>query len=208
MLDVFKLLEDTKAILVGTHVVYTSGRHGDAYVDKDALYPFPGIVSSICAEFAQRYSSAKIEVVAGPALGGIALSQWTAHHLSRSSQVLAVFAEKQTDGGFPFKRGYDALLRNKTVLLVEDIITTGGSIKAVSDAVREAKGVVAGVSAICNRGGVRAEDFGAPMLFSITELPLTSWPQSECPLCRQRVPVNVEVGKGGEFLGRRQRDLA
>ena len=56
MLDVLRLLEDTKAILVDTHVVYTSGRHGDAYVNKDALYPFPGLVSSICAQFAQRYS--------------------------------------------------------------------------------------------------------------------------------------------------------
>jgi orotate phosphoribosyltransferase len=89
------------------------------------------------------------------------------------------------------------------VLLVEDIITTGGSIKAVSDAVREAKGTVAGLAAICNRGGVRAEDIGAPILFSMAELPLTSWPESECPLCRQGVPINVEVGKGREFLSRR-----
>jgi orotate phosphoribosyltransferase len=188
-------------------MMFAIGSPQKVRANKDAIYPFPGIVSSICAEFAQHYSSANIEIVAGPAVGGIALSQWTAHHLSRSTQVLAVFAEKQTDGSFLFKRGYDALLRNKKVLLVEDIITTGGSIKAVSDAVREAKGIVVGVSAICNRGGVRAEDVGAPSLFSMAELPLTSWPESECPLCRQRVPVNVEVGKGREFLGRRQGDL-
>jgi orotate phosphoribosyltransferase len=87
---------------------------------------------------------------------------------------------------------------------VEDIITTGNSIKAVSDAVRDAGGIVAGVAAICNRGGVRAEEVGVPILFSMTELPLAAWLESECPLCRQGVPINIEVGKGREFVSRRQ----
>lgn len=80
--EVFDLLEQHHAIIRNRHVVYTSGRHGDAYINKDAIYPDTAAVSSLCQEIASRARDSRIQVVAAPAVGGIALAQWTAHHLS------------------------------------------------------------------------------------------------------------------------------
>ena len=199
------LLRDLNAILTDTHVVYTSGRHGSAYVNKDAIYPHTEATSALCLSIAQEFAVQEPEIVAAPALGGIILSQWTAHHLTElGHHSLAVFAEKGPTGDLIFTRGYDRLLRGRRVLVVEDILTTGGSLKKVIDLVREHEGNVVGAAAICNRGGITPEDVGnPPILFSLAKVELESWAEDECELCKRGVPVNTTVGKGAEFLRRR-----
>lgn len=146
--------------------------------------------------------------MAAPAVGGVALTQWTAFHLNNRTtehgvgEVLAIYAEKEEDF-FAFKRGYGQLISGKTVLVVEDVLTTGGSAKKVVDAVREYGGTVVAVAAICNRGGITAVDLGVPELYSLTNVSLSSWSEEECPLCRDGVPINTAVGKGREFLALR-----
>ena len=139
------------------------------------------------------------EVVCGPAMGGIILAQWTGHHLG----LPAVYAEKAPEGGMALRRGYDALVRGRRVLVVEDVVNTGGSLADTIHAVRAAGGTVAGAVALCNRGGVTAADLDVPALHSLLELSLDSWAADECPLCRRGAPVNTSVGKGREFLARR-----
>jgi orotate phosphoribosyltransferase len=199
--EVYRLLEGHNAIIRNTHVVYTSGKHGDAYVNKDALYPDTAAVSSLCASFAAHFQDRGVEVVAAPAVGGVALSQWTAHHLSRHDvTVLAVYAEKQADSSFVFRRGYDSLVRDHKVLVVEDVLTTGASVKAVVEAVRLTGGDVLGVAAICNRGDVQPQYLGTSELFALTHLVLQAWEEPTCPLCASGVPINTTVGKGREYL--------
>jgi orotate phosphoribosyltransferase len=202
-----KLLEDHHALVTHTHVVFTSGRHGDTYINKDAIYLDTAGVSRLCEGIAMEFSGSQIDVVAAPAVGGVALAQWTAHHLSQriSPPVLAVYAEKQPDRSFAFRRGYDAILEERRVLVVEDVLTTGASVRAVVEAARACSGNVVGVAAICNRGRVTAADVGSPERFiALAELPLDSWDEASCPLCAQGVPVNTSVGKGREFLARHQ----
>jgi orotate phosphoribosyltransferase len=116
---------------------------------------------------------------------------------------LAVYAEKDGDQ-FVIKRGYEKLIPGKNVLIVEDILTTGGSAKKVFEAVRALGGNVVGLGAICNRGGVTEGDIGLlPELYSLTSVNLDSWEANECPLCASDVPVNITIGKGKEFLARR-----
>ncbi len=203
--DVLATLAAVGALISGDHLVYTSGRHGSSYVNKDALYPHTVATSAVCARIAERFADAGVEVVAGPTVGGVILAQWTAHHLSAlaGGEVLAVYAEEeQIDERRRrvFRRGYDALLAGRRVLVVEDILTTGGSARMVVEAVAAAGGDVVGVGAICNRGGVTAEVLGAPLLFALAELPLESFAPEECPLCRAGVPINTRVGKGAAFL--------
>lgn len=200
-INLLELLAKVRAIITDSHIVYTSGRHGSAYVNKDALYPYPNLLSGVCTSFARYFDSFNIDVVAAPAIGGVALSQWTAYHLSSpGTQVLSVYAEKQADSSFIFRRGYDRLLNGKRILVLEDIVTTGRSLKAVIDAVAAAGGTVAGAGAICNRGGITADVLGTPILHALADLPLDSWSAEECPLCLANVPINVNVGKGREFL--------
>src|SRR5262249_57456803 len=112
--------------------------HGSAYGDKVARYPHKAHVCALGRPAAEGAASLRPEVVWGPALGGIMLSQWTAHHLG----ALAVYAEKTPEGGLALRRGYDHLVAGRRVLVVEDIITTGGSVKQAVAAVRAASGEV------------------------------------------------------------------
>ncbi len=204
--DILELLQRHAAILRDTHVVYTSGRHGNAYVNKDAIYPHTEAVSLLCASMAARFAGDEVDVVAGPTLGGVILAQWVAHHLSlRGREVLSVYAEKGTAGGFELRRGYDALVAGKRVLVVEDVLTTGGSLKEVITAIRAGGGTVIGASALCNRGGVTAAQVGnPPVLHSLVDVNLESWDAATCPLCAAGVPINASVGKGAEFLRARK----
>lgn len=192
-------LESIGAIIRDSHLIYTSGRHGKAYVNKDALYPRTALTSDVCYSMAKAYATENIEVVLAPALGGIVLSQWVAHHLSdmTDTEVLAVYAEKAPSGeGFVLKRGYDQLIAGKRTLILEDVLTTGGSVKKVVELAQTLGAHVRGVAAFCNRGGLTAEALGAPKLFSLLELTLDSWEAKDCPLCKQGIPINTNVGKG------------
>ena len=95
----------------------------------------------------------------------------------------------------------------KRVLVVEDILTTGGSARKVVEAVRAIGGNVVGVGVLCNRGGVTAQDLAnVPKLEVLVNISLDAWNEADCPLCKQGVPVNPDVGKGREFLARRQQE--
>lgn len=205
--DTLAILRQVGALITDDHIVYTSGRHGSTYVNKDALYPHTAATSAVCAVIAQRYAAADVEVVAGPTVGGVIMAQWTAHHLSAilGREVLAVYAEEEQAGETRrrlFRRGYDALVSGRRVLVVEDILTTGGSARLVIEAVAAAGGAVVGVGALCNRGGLTAELLGAPALYALAEVPLASWAAEECPLCRDGVPVNTRLGKGATYRGK------
>jgi orotate phosphoribosyltransferase len=213
--EVLWVLARHGAILRG-HFVGTSGRHLDTYINKDEVYTLPSLVSQLCWEIARRFPSTGVDVVAAPAVGGVALSQWVAYHIGLIGprQPHAVYAEKDGDR-FVFRRGYDRLLGGcprqpgGRVLVVEDVLTTGGSLKAVVEAVGDAGGTVVGAVALVNRGGVKAADVlphgNCAELVALATLDLESWDESECPLCRDGVPVDVEVGKGREFLARRDK---
>lgn len=91
-------------------------------------------------------------------------------------------------------------MTGKNVLIVEDIINTGGTVKNIVDLVRSLDGRVFGISAICNRGDATKKSLGVPELISLVNIKLISWPEKECPLCQKGIPVNVEFGKGRYFL--------
>lgn len=198
MTEAIEIFRECGAIIRGSHLVYTSGRHGSDYVNKDALYPRTEVISALCERLAQHFKDDGIEAVLAPALGGIILTQWTAHHLQALTgrPVLAAFAEKSdTPDGFILKRGYDSLLKGKKTLIVEDILTTGGSIKKVVALAAKLGIPVAGVAALCNRGGIQASDIDAPKLISLVEISLQSWEAKECPLCAQSIPFHKGLGK-------------
>lgn len=201
-LDIFKKVG---AIITDTHVVYASGKHGSAYVNKDAVYPHTKEISALCRTLAERFKGKGVEVVAGPTIGGVILAQWTAHFLGEldGRDVLAVFAEEEaTQDGEKrrfFKRGYDKLIAGKKCLVVEDILTTGGSAKRVVAAVRSNGGKITACGALVNRGNVKEADIGAP-LTALVNITLDAWDEKDCPLCKKGVPVNTEIGKGREYL--------
>ncbi|QWR76968.1 phosphoribosyltransferase family protein [Candidatus Magnetomonas plexicatena] len=198
-----QLLRKIGAVIENSHIVYTSGRHGRVYINKDAIYPHTNLISSLCKLFAEHFANDGVEVVIAPAIGGVILSQWTAHHLSEITgrEVFSVYAEKTEEDGFVIKRGYDKIVAGKKVLVMEDVLTTGGSVKKVIEAVANLGGEVIGLGVLCNRGGIKpGEVANPPKLFTLINVTLESWDEATCPLCVQNVPVNTDVGKGREFL--------
>ena len=204
---VLKLLGKVGAVITDSHVVYTSGLHGTAYVNKDAVYPHTAETSQLCLAIAEHFADEDVGVVIAPAIGGVILSQWTAHHLSEMSghEVLGVYAEKSDGDTFLIKRGYDKLVAGKNVLVVEDVLTTGGSAKKVVEATRAMGGNIIGLGVLCNRGGITPQDVAdVPKLTALVSVKLDAYDEATCPLCEQNVPINTDVGKGREFLARRR----
>ncbi|MDO8552566.1 MAG: phosphoribosyltransferase family protein [bacterium] len=206
--QVLEILQKVGAFRTG-HFVLISGLHSGSYVLKDAMYAHTKETSQVCREMAERFKNDKVEAVIGPAIGAAILAQWVAHHLSEMTgrEVNAVYADKDGNGGFIVKRGYDKVIEGKNTLVVEDLTTTGGSIKKVVEASRKAGANVVGAVVICNRGNVTKEDIGItdPAKFvSLVHLSLEQWPENECELCGKNIPVNTDVGHGREFLARKK----
>ena len=207
--EVLQVLSKVGAVVTDSHIVYTSGKHGTAYVNKDALYPHTAETSRLCRAIAERFADDNVQVVIAPAIGGVILSQWTAHHLSKMNghEVFGVYAEKSEDrrrDAFIIKRGYDKLIAGKIVLVVEDVLTTGGSAKKVVEATRAIGGYVVGLGVLCNRGGITPQMIDVPKLDALVSVKLDAWDEATCPLCERNVPVNTDIGKGREFIAREQ----
>lgn len=188
------------------HFVFVSGLHADTYINKNAVYPYTKQVSRICYGIAERFVERGVEVIVGPATGGIILSQWVAHHLSEldGREVYSAYADKDGEG-FVIKRGYEDILKDKKALVVEDLVTTGGSLKKVIAETRRVGGEVVGAATVVNRGGVTAEMLGDPPEFvSMLTVHMDQWPEEECELCKRGIPINTDIGHGKEYLARKK----
>lgn len=197
--DIILVLKSVGAIITDSHFVYTSGMHGSVYINKDALYPHTRETSRVGEMFAKKFRDMDIDVVAAPALGGIILSQWTAYHLShfKNKEVLGVYTEKTHENNQAFARGYDKLVKDKNILVIEDLTTTGGSVRKVVDSVILAGGKVVAVCVMVNRDPktVTSKTVGAPFT-ALGILHADAFDEKDCPLCDKRVPINTNIGHG------------
>ncbi|OGG06368.1 hypothetical protein A3I80_03615 [Candidatus Gottesmanbacteria bacterium RIFCSPLOWO2_02_FULL_40_10] len=201
--QVLKIFKQSGGFITDSHIILTSGKHSSSYLNKDAIYPHTGKISQLCLVIAKKFKNKNIEAVVGPSLGGIILSQWTAHHLSEleNREILAVYTDKTSDNNQVFKRGYDRLVKGKRILLVEDVTSTGGSVAKVIRSVKGAGGQIYAVCVLVNRNPdeVNSKTFGIPFA-ALAEIKVTAWNEKDCPLCRKNVPVNTNVGKGSGYL--------
>ncbi len=201
--NVLDILKKVGAVITDGHFVGTSGKHFATYINKDALYPHTLDTSNVCKAFAESAKNLNVDVVVGPALGGMILSQWTAYHLTQitGGEVLGVYAEKTENGGQILKRGYDKLVNGKNILVVEDLTTTGGSVKKVVEKVKECGGNIVAVSVMVNKSPkvVTSEFFGVPFL-PLATLEVENFNEEECVLCKNNIPVNTNIGHGKKFL--------
>jgi orotate phosphoribosyltransferase len=176
-------LEARGALLRG-HFALSSGRHAAIFIEKFRILQWPDLTSEFCRRIAERFQ-AEANLVAGPTTGGVILAFETARHLG----VRAVIAERRDDGkGREFRRGFE-IGPGDRVLVVDDVLTTGGSIREVLEAVRERGATATGVGVLVDRSGGRTE-FDAP-LYACLALDVPSWAPRDCDLCRQGVPLTV-----------------
>jgi orotate phosphoribosyltransferase len=148
--QVVQIFRDTGALLEG-HFIYTSGRHGRQFLQAARVLQYPESTEKLCAAMAQEFSEEQIDLVIGPATGGILLAYETARHL----KCRAAFTEKDGKGGMALKRGF-SLKQGERVLVVEDIVTTGGSVAKTIAHLQERGATVVGVSVLIDRSGGQA----------------------------------------------------
>jgi orotate phosphoribosyltransferase len=203
--ETLRILTESDAILANDHFVYVSGDHGSGWIDKDAIYPHTERVEQLCRYLGRRMKGRDIEVVCGPATGGLIIAEWTAHELG----VLSTFTEHdqprpgELRGRFILRRGYDHLVSGRRVLVVDDIVNTGQSARQTAEAVRQAGGEVVAVGALVTRGNVGAAGLGVADFVYLLEYLIPAWPAADCPLCRAGVPVNTRYAHGQDFLAAR-----
>ena len=178
--EILKLFEDTGALLKG-HFLLASGLHSPQYFQCAKILQYPQHAQKLCWEIACNFMSEKVSVVVGPALGGIVVAQEVARLLS----ARGIFAEREA-GKMTLRRGFE-IKPNDRVLVVEDVVTTGGSIKEVIQLVVDSGAKIVGVGFIVDRSQNRVE-FDVPK-FSIFEMDVVTYQPDECPLCKRGILV-------------------
>ena len=187
--EVRALLVKTGAIMDG-HFLLTSGLHSPHYVEKFNVLQHPAYTAQLCAAMAEKFKDAQIETVVGPVTGGILL----AHETGKSLGTRAIFTER-VDGKMTFRRGF-SLRAGERVLIVEDIVTTGGSSKEVIEVVKAAGAVPVAVSMLVDRSGGKA-DFGDVPSTALLTMDVETYAPETCPLCAKGVPM-TKRGRTGK----------
>ena len=170
------------------HFKLTSGLHSPQYINKFDLLSKPEYAAPLLEEMASRWRDKNVEIVVGPAVGGIILSYEVARHLN----INGIFLERN-NGAMTLSRGFK-IKPNQRVLVVEDVVTTGGSVKEVCDVVNKAGGNVLGISLMVDRSGGKA-NFGIETN-SLLTLDLETYIPDDCPLCHDGISLSTPGSTG------------
>jgi orotate phosphoribosyltransferase len=187
--ELLKTLEETGAVQKG-HFKLSSGRHSDTYIQCSRLLEEPRTAVEVGRALAEEARAmGDIDMVLCPALGAVIIGFTTALALG----VPVIFAER-VEGAMTLRRGFQVPTGSR-ILLVEDVITTGGSIMELAGLAEEAGAVVVGIACIIDRGGELDRRYP---LVSLLRIQAVSHPPEECPLCREEIPLN---SPGSRYLG-------
>ena len=190
--NVEEILQKSGAMLKG-HFLLASGLHSPIYWEKFRVLQSPSYTEQLCLMIADHFHKQEIQVVAGPTTGGIIL----AFEVARQLGVRGIFAEKEGAEQRVFRRGF-SITTGERVLVVDDITTTGNSIRQVMAAVTKQGGIVIGVGILVDRSEQKL-DFGIPF-FSCHRTLTQTYPPEDCPLCAAKIPL-VKPGGGQNLPG-------
>ena len=182
------LLKDSGALLEG-HFLLSSGRHSDRYFQCAKLLQYPDkakealeqTVSNIRDDI--RAGKIKVDIVTGPAMGGI-IAAW---EVARQLQLPAIFTERDENGIMTVRRGFE-IQKGQNILIVEDVVTTGKSSMECAAALESLNAVITGLACVVDRRAKEAQDIPWP-LYSAVKLAVSSWDSGDCELCKKGIPV-------------------
>ena len=172
---IHEILERTGVLLQG-HFLLTSGKHSNRYMQCARIFQYPEYTAEVARDLGDKFMDFDIDIVIGPAIGGIIL----AYEVAKQLEVKALFAERE-NGAMALRRGFE-ISKGSRVLIVEDVITTGGSVKEVIELVRSMGAEVVGVGCVVDRSGGKAL-FDVPYK-SVVKVEIEAYSPSDCPLCR------------------------
>jgi len=185
--EIENLLREAGALAEG-HFLLTSGRHSAVYWEKFRILEKPKYAERLCREISGHFHDCNVGLVAGPTTGGVIV----AYEVARQLGVRSIFAEKQGETRV-FRRGFQ-IDGGDRVLIVDDVLTTGGSIREVVDEVRRKGADLVGVGVLIDRSEGEV-DLGVP-LFAAYRASVATYPPDQCPLCQQGIPLVKPGGAG------------
>jgi len=182
-MDLLDRLRAVGALKEG-HFLLASGLHSDRYVEKFDLLRRPKATEVVCTGIVERFRAAAVDVVVGPTTGGILL----AFEVARQLDVASAYAERRAEGepGREIRRG-TRFEPGARVLVVDDILTTGGSVRETLEALARHPVEVVGVAVLVDRSRGRT-DLGVPLV-ALATLDVATWDAETCPLCTRGVPL-------------------
>jgi len=178
--DILQIFQKAGALLEG-HFVLSSGLHSSQYLQCARVLENPKASEELCQALAENFKQDKITAVVGPAIGGITF----AYELARALGARALFAEREA-GKMRLRRGFRLSAQDK-ILVAEDVVTTGGSVKEVIELARANGASVIAVCALADRSS-RNVDLGA-RLVSLIKIDIPAFKAQDCPLCKQKIPL-------------------
>ena len=204
----YEIFEETGAIKTTPgHFVYTNGDHGVIYIEKKDIFNCSMKSSDLCERIAEHFKNSDIDAIAGPESGGIIMSNLIAMHFCRLT------GREYIDTVHLLKKGPFMTIRQegerkmvgKKILLVDDIATTGGSLKKCAQAINDTGGIIVGIGLLWLRGNesMFLNLFQGIPVFPLIRVRLDGWSEEQCRLigpCSKKVPINIEHGHGVEFL--------
>lgn len=178
--QIIQIFKDKEVMLEG-HFLLTSGRHSDKYMQCAKLFQYADVSELICKQLAEQFAEKKIDLVVGPAIGGITM----AYEMGRQLGVKNIFAERE-NGQMTFRRGFE-VPQGANVLVVEDVVTTGGSVKEVIALLKEHGANVVGVGSVVDRSAGKV-DFGVEFK-AVLSMEVVSYEPENCPICKTGLPL-------------------
>jgi len=180
--EVMKKFEQAGAVQKG-HFKLTSGVHSDTYIQCAQVMQHPEFMHNLCSELGKKFRGDDIDVIVGPAIGGIIMAHVMARVLG--PWVRAIFTERE-NGKMTLRRSFE-IIQGEKVLVVEDVTTTGSSVREVIDIVNSRQGKVVGVGVLIDRSGGKV-DFGIKTEKLLT-VDIKTYLPEECPLCKKGIPA-------------------
>jgi orotate phosphoribosyltransferase len=179
--EIWDILKRVDAVREG-HFRYTSGLHGRIYVQCALLLKEPMLAAKVCAGLADRFRQDRPEAVVGPAVGAVNLS----YEVARQLEITSLFTERGDDGKMVLRRAFE-IKPGQRVLVVEDVITTGGTTQETADLMTSLGARVVGAGSIVDRSGGKAK-LTVPY-FSLLRLDAEHYDPEQCPLCAAGIPI-------------------
>ena len=189
MTDYNKTFKKLGAVQKG-HFVLTSGNHSDTYVQCARILENPKVTAKLSKELIKPWISQGIDVVVGPALGGIVLS----YELARPLKAKAMYLER-VDGKLALRRGFTVSADSK-IIVAEDVITTGGSVKEVIDVLAQRGAQVLGIISLVDRRPEKSDQIFGIRYNSVIQVNPPIYQPNDCPLCKQGIPTEKPGSRG------------
>ena len=187
--ELISILKKNNAILEG-HFLLTSGKHSNYYVEKFRILEDPIILNNVCNSMAKPFIDENVDVVLGAAIGGILLSGGVGRYINKKH----IFCERVNNGKMELRRGFNIIEGDK-VLIVEDIITTGGSVFELIKVAEDNGAKIIGIVSLIHRSEEEI-DFGYKYK-TLLEFPVKSWNENEVPKWLADIPI-TKPGRTGK----------